>query len=190
MKQDDALLKIKNKVVNCQKCSLYKTRKIPVIGQGNHDADIMFIGEAPGANEDKTGFPFCGRAGEIIDQLLLSIGLNRKEIYIANILKCRPPANRNPEKNEIDACSPYLEKQIKIIQPKLICTMGNFATAFIFKKYGLVDKIQGISKLHGQLQQTDKITILPLYHPAVATYNANMFDVLKNDFQQIKKFKI
>lgn len=189
MERDKELKKIKNEVVICKKCPLYQKRILPVIGQGDHNADIIFIGEAPGANEDKTGFPFCGRAGEILDQLLSSIGLKREEVYIANILKCRPPANRNPEKTEIEACSPYLERQIKIIQPKLICTMGNFATAFIFNKYGLKKKVQGISKLHGLLQQTNELTILPLYHPAVATYNANMLEVLKNDFQQIKKIK-
>jgi len=190
MKQSPQLKKIKDEVIACQKCPLYKTRNMPVIGQGNHEADIMFIGEAPGANEDRTGFPFCGRAGDILDSLLTSANLKREDIYIANILKCRPPANRNPEKNEIKACSPYLQKQIESIKPKLICTLGNFSTAFIFEQYGLSEKIQGIGKLHGLLHKTNGISIMPLYHPAVATYNANMIDVLKKDFQQIKTFNI
>jgi len=181
------LKKIKQEVVNCRKCPLHKTRTLPVVGQGNHWAKIIFIGEAPGFNEDKTGVPFCGQAGKVLDELLESAGLKREEIYIANVLKCRPPQNRNPLNEEIEACVPYLERQIKAIGPKIICPMGNYAVSFILKKYGLEDKIQGISKIHGEVFQADDLKIIPLYHPAVAVYNGNMKDVLKKDLLVLLK---
>jgi len=186
----EQLRKIKEEVLHCKKCPLYKTRKLPVIGQGNHQAKIMFIGEAPGASEDATGIPFCGAAGKILDELLNSIGMKRKEIYIANILKCRPPQNRNPQKEEIESCTPYLERQIKIIQPKIICTLGNYATAFILEKFGLKEKTQGISKIHGKKFTAENFLIIPLYHPAVATYNPLMKEVLLKDFEILKKHSL
>ena len=131
------LKKIKEEVVACQKCPLGKTRTLPVVGVGSHDAKIMFVGEAPGANEDATGVPFCGAAGKILDELLDSVGIKREEVYICNILKCRPPNNRDPQRDETDACVPYLEKQIQIIRPLVICTLGNHATVFMLKKFGL-----------------------------------------------------
>jgi len=190
----DPLRKIKEEVLACQKCPLYKERKrnkfFPVIGEGNHQAEIMFVGEAPGLNEAKTGRPFCGAAGKILDELLESVGLNRKEVYITNILKDRPPQNRDPKPEEVSACTPYLDKQIEIINPKVICTLGNFSTRYIFKKYGLEKEIQGISRIRGQIFESkslfSEIKIIPLYHPAVATYNANMKEVLKKDFNVLK----
>ncbi len=182
-KIDKRLKKIKEEVIECQKCPLSKSRTLPVIGRGNHQANIVFIGEGPGFNEDKTGVPFCGQAGNILDELFNSIKYQRKDAYVCNILKCRPPNNRNPEKNEIEACTPYLEKQVKIIQPKVIATMGNYATSFILEKYGLKDKIEGISRIHGKVFQTEGMKIIPLYHPAVAVYNANMKETLKKDFK-------
>ncbi len=185
--------KIKEEVVSCKKCPLSQKRNLPVIGEGSHEAKIIFVGEAPGANEDRTGRPFCGRAGKILNELLESIDLPRKNVYIANILKCRPPANRDPKKEEIEACTPYLERQIKIIKPKVICPLGRHAMGFLMKKYGLSEKIKGISKLHGQKFEINtlfgKITLVPLYHPAVATYNPNMKSVLEEDFQLLKEFK-
>jgi len=155
-------------IINCKRCELYKTRNNPVVGEGSDDADLLFIGEAPGSNEDKQGRPFVGRAGRILEELIDSIGLNRSDIYIANILKCRPPNNRNPTKNEIQTCAPYLEKQIDLINPSVILPMGSFATEFIFEKFNL--PFTKISKLHGKLfsKQTlyHQIRILPLYHPA------------------------
>jgi len=189
-KNDKALLEIKKQVIACQKCPLYKTRHLPVIGQGNHNADIMFVGEAPGKNEDLTGRPFCGRAGDVLSELLESIGLKREDVYIGNILKCRPPGNRNPLPNEIDACTPYLDKQIEIINPKVICCLGNFATGYILRKFGLENQIQGISKIRGKIFSADKRKIVPLYHPAVVAYNINMKDVLMEDFKTIKKIII
>ena len=177
-------------IINCKRCELYKTRNNPVVGEGSDDADLLFIGEAPGSNEDKQGRPFVGRAGRILEELIDSIGLNRSDIYIANILKCRPPNNRNPTKNEIQTCAPYLEKQIDLINPSVILPMGSFATEFIFEKFNL--PFTKISKLHGKLfsKQTlyHQIRILPLYHPAVATYNPNKKSVLLEDIKQVKPF--
>ncbi len=189
-KVEKELKKIKDEVLACEKCLLYKTRTYPVIGQGNHQAKIVFIGEAPGLSEDKTGRPFCGAAGKILDELLESVEIKKEEIYICNILKCRPPGNRNPKKEEIEACTLYLERQIEIIKPKVICTLGNYSTVYILGKYGLEDKIQGISKIHGQIFSADNFKIIPLYHPAVATYNPNMKEALKKDFEILKKYKI
>ncbi len=184
--------KLKAEILNCKKCDLWKTRTNPVIGEGSLDADIMFVGEAPGYNEDKEGKPFIGQAGKIFDELLNSINLKREEIFITNILKCRPLQNRNPTQEEIKACSDYLNKQIKIIKPKIICCLGNFATDFILKKFNLKKEIQGISKIHGKvftiltLNQSN-LKIIPLYHPAVATYNMNMLETLKKDFSILQK---
>ncbi len=177
-------------IQNCKKCDLHQTRKNPVVGEGSLNAKVMFVGEAPGFNEDKQGKPFVGRAGKILDELLESVNLKREEVYIANILKCRPPNNRNPTQEEIKSCAPYLNRQIEIIRPKIICCLGNFATDFIMKKFGLKDKVQGISKIHGEKFNVSTlngvIKIIPLYHPAVATYNSNMLGTLKKDFKKIK----
>ena len=190
LEKDKQLKQIKEKVIKCQKCSLCRTRNLPVIGQGNHQTEIMLIGEAPGASEDKTGRPFCGQSGRILDGLLNSVGFKREEVYICNILKCRPPTNRNPQKEEIEACVPYLERQIEIIRPKIIGSLGNYATVYLLEKYGLKNKIQGISKIHGQVFEAKAdfgpIKIIPLYHPAVVVYNKNMEEVLKNDFKILK----
>ncbi len=187
----EKMKKIRDEVAACRKCALCEFRRrnnyFPVIGQGNHCAKIMLVGEAPGTNEAKTGRPFCGAAGKILDELLESAGIKREEVYIGNILKDRPPGNRDPRPEEITACTPYLERQIEIINPKVIGALGNFSAAFLLEKYGLKDKIQGISKIHGRIFEAGaefcgKI-IVPLYHPAVAVYNANMKEILRSDFQ-------
>jgi len=189
---EQKLKKIKEEVISCRKCSLYKTRTCPVIGEGNHQTKIVFVGEGPGASEDRTGYPFCGAAGKILDELLNAVEIKREEVYICNILKCRPPGNRDPQKEEIEACVPYLEKQIEIIKPEVVCPLGRFAMEFLMEKFGLKDQIQGISKIHGKAFESrslfQKITLIPFYHPAVATYNANMKEVLKKDFQVLEKF--
>jgi len=149
--KDEELKKIKEEVLKCQKCSLYKNRNYPVIGKGDHQAKIMFIGEAPGAQEDKTGHPFCGAAGKVLDELLNSVGIKRKDVYISNLLKCRPPSNRDPEKGEIEACSSYIERQIKIIQPRIICPLGRYSMQFLMEKFGLKNEIQPIGKIHGKV---------------------------------------
>lgn len=177
----------------CKKDSLYKEGTHPVFGEGSLDAKIMLIGEAPGFNEALTGHPFCGAAGKILDELLDSIGLHRNEIYIANILKLRPPGNRNPLAKEIEIHALYLDKQIEIIKPKVLCVLGNYSTVYIMKKYGLQDEIYGISKIRGKIFTAKtlfgSVKIIPLYHPAVATYNMNMKVILKQDFQVLQNFK-
>ena len=179
-------------VRNCKKCSLYQTRANPVLGAGNMAADIIFIGEAPGRNEDLKGVPFVGAAGKVLDELLRSVSLEREDVYIANILKCRPPNNRNPKKEEILACTPYLDDQIRIIDPKIISTLGNFASNYIMEKFTL--PTGSIGKIHGRIFETSTLTsrvnIFPLYHPAVAVYNPNMKNQLKEDFKVLKQILV
>ena len=181
------LKELRDNVLKCHRCDLVKTKKKYVFGEGNSNADIMFIGEAPGASEDMDGIPFVGRAGKILDELLASVNIGRDSIFICNILKCRPPGNRNPTPHEIEACTPFLNAQIELIKPKIICPLGNFATAYILRRYNMKDKIDGISRLHGkQFKFTGlygSIEIIPLYHPAVATYSPEMKNVLLKDFK-------
>ncbi|MCX6737403.1 MAG: uracil-DNA glycosylase [Candidatus Parcubacteria bacterium] len=190
---DQLLLAIKEEVIKCQKCELYKTRILPVIGQGSHNAKIMLIGEAPGANEDRTGVPFCGRAGQVLDLLLASAGIKRDDVYVANILKDRPPQNREPMVEEITACTPYLLRQIAAIEPKIIATLGNYSAHFMLEQFQVAESHLGISQLRGRKfivnDPSSKKTyiIIPLYHPAVAVYNSLMLDDLKKDFQMLKE---
>ncbi len=187
----DSLEKIKKEVVSCKKCKLYKDRHTPVVGAGNPEARIMFVGEAPGANEDRTGVPFCGAAGKILDELLMSASIRREDVYITNILKCRPPQNRNPQEEEIKSCTPYLQRQISIIKPQLICCLGNFATQYIMGKYGFKKEVSGITRIHGKVFLYNSIfgslKIIPFYHPAAATYNANLKSILLSDFKVLKE---
>ena len=191
------LRKIKDEVINCKKCPLYEERInggfYPVIGEGNHQAKIMFVGEAPGLQEAKTGRPFCGAAGRILDELLGSVSIKRENVYITNILKDRPPKNRDPQKEEIKVCVPYLERQIELIKPVVICSLGRYAMEFLMGKFGLGGVIEPISKIHGKVFEakilSQSIKIIPFYHPAVATYNPNMKEVLQKDFQVLKEFK-
>jgi len=193
-RKEEELKKIKNEVLSCKKCSLYKERVenrfFPVIGEGNHQAKVMFVGEAPGLQEAKTGRPFCGAAGKILDELLELVGIKREEVYIANLLKCRPPENRDPLPEESKACTPYLERQIEMIKPEVICPLGRHSMNFLMEKFGLGDRIEGISKIHGRLFKNkglfQDIAIVPFYHPAVAVYNPNMKKVLKEDFKILK----
>lgn len=181
--------RIEKSVEACKRCELWQTRTNPVAGEGSLSARILFVGEAPGYYEDLQGIPFVGKAGKVLDELLASIGLQRSEVYIANVLKCRPPKNRNPATEEIRACTPYLNTQMEIIQPEIIATLGNFSLAYIFDKFGLPkDKI---SKIHGKVFTVSTIAgvkkIIPLYHPAVATYNPGMMETLLADFKVLAK---
>lgn len=193
-RQEEELGKIKKEVLNCKKCPLYKERVgnklYPVIGEGNHRAKIMFVGEAPGLQEAKTGRPFCGAAGKILDELLESANIKREEVYITNILKDRPPGNRDPQPEEIKSCTPYLERQIEMIKPEIICPLGRHSMNFLMEKFGLGNQIEGISRIHGRSFKTKNlfqdITIIPFYHPAVATYNPNMKGILEKDFEILK----
>ena len=193
MTKTSKLKKIKDQVWNLKKSPLYKYRMennyYPVLGQGSHDAKVIFIGEAPGRNEAETGQPFCGASGKILDQLLAHIKLDRKKVYVTNIVKDRPPNNRDPKPEEIKLYTPFLLAQINIIQPKVIATLGRFSMAFILEQFGLEDKLQVISKLHGQIfdVKTDygSVKIIPLYHPAVAIYNRNQLPTLMADFKTL-----
>ena len=167
----------------CTRCPLHQTRTTVVFGSGNANADLMFIGEAPGANEDKQGIPFVGQAGKLLDKLLGEIGLERRQVFVVNTVKCRPPGNRDPHPNEIEACNEYLRAQVELIEPNVICTLGNFATKL------LRDDSTGISRLHGQAEirliGNRAIRLYPLYHPAAALYTPSTLDLLRADFHRI-----
>lgn len=167
----------------CTKCPLSETRQTVVFGAGNADAELMFVGEAPGANEDRGGLPFIGQAGRLLDRLLQEVGLERSDVFIANVLKCRPPGNRDPRPAEIETCRDYLHRQVELIEPKVICTLGNFSTKL------LRDDPTGISRVHGraevQVLGRRAVTLLPIYHPAAALYTPSMLDTLRADFEQL-----
>jgi uracil-DNA glycosylase len=184
-KKEKELENLKKEVLACRKCILCKKRSAPVFGQGSSKAKIMFVGEAPGAKEDATGVPFCGRSGKFLDELLKSADIDREKVYICNIIKCRPPQNRDPEEREIKACSRYIESQIEILSPKVICPLGRYSMRFIMEMFGFPSDV--ISKTHGRVFKGKK-TVIPFYHPAVAIYNPNMRDVLKKDFKILKKY--
>lgn len=189
------LRKIRDEILNLTSSPLYKYRKknkyFPVIGEGNHFAKIIFIGEAPGQREAETGRPFCGAAGKILDELLVSIGLKREDVYITNVVKDRPPNNRDPEPLEIEIYSSFLDRQISIIKPKIIATLGRFSTKYILEKFNLPQKSESITNLHGKVIDAKvpfgKIKIIPLYHPAVALYSAGSRRVLEEDFKVLKE---
>ena len=189
MTLENKIIQLSKEIESCKKCKLYKTRNKVVIGEGSINSKILFIGEAPGANEDIQGKPFVGRAGKILDELLNSINITRNEIYITNILKCRPPKNRDPLKKEKQVCTNFLDKQIKLINPRIIVPMGNHAASFIFKKFGL--KYDKITNVHGEIYKintkSNLFIIIPAFHPAVSTYNPNTKKILFNDFKIIKK---
>jgi uracil-DNA glycosylase len=167
----------------CTRCPLHQTRTTVVFGSGNADADLMFIGEAPGANEDRMGLPFVGQAGKLLDKLLAEIGLDRKDVFVINTLKCRPPNNRDPFPNEIEACNDYLSQQVDLIEPTVICTLGNFSTKL------LRADSTGISRLHGREEVRiigpRAVRLYPLYHPAAALYTPSMLEALRADFHRI-----
>jgi uracil-DNA glycosylase len=167
----------------CTRCPLHQTRTTVVFGSGHADANLMFVGEAPGANEDKQGLPFVGQAGKLLTKLLNEIGLDRDEVFICNTVKCRPPNNRDPHPNEIESCSEYLRSQVELIQPTVICTLGNFSTKLL-----RADNT-GISRLHGQPEVRTigarAIRLYPLYHPAAALYTPSTLEVLRADFHRI-----
>ncbi len=167
----------------CERCPLGKTRVNFVFGVGNENADIVFVGEAPGFYEDQQGIPFVGPAGQFLDQLLASIGLERKDIYIANTLKCRPPDNRDPLPEELKTCTPYLFKQIEIIKPRIICTLGNHATKT------LLSTSAGITSLRGRKFRKDGYLYVPLYHPAAALHKPPLKSTLIDDFQRLRKWE-
>jgi len=168
---------------NCQLCKLAKLGRTQVVfGVGNPHASIMFVGEAPGFNEDQKGEPFVGAAGKLLNDLLASAGLSRDQIYIANVIKCRPPNNRDPEPDEVETCKPFLMQQIQMIRPKLVCTLGNWATQT------LLERKVGITKVKAQAFYMKDFVLFPLLHPAAALHQGNLLDTLKEDFKKLKEF--
>ncbi|MEM3700550.1 MAG: type-4 uracil-DNA glycosylase [Candidatus Bathyarchaeia archaeon] len=184
----DQLEIIAMEILDCKKCNLHKTRKNAVPGEGNPNAKIMFIGEAPGYWEDVQGRPFVGAAGKFLDTLLANLDFSRGDVFIANILKCRPPRNREPTPKEIQTCTPYLDRQILAIQPEFIVTLGNHSTAYIFSKASLF--LSSITQAHGKTYEASllnmRLTIFPTFHPAAALYSAKYKKELTNDFQKLK----
>jgi uracil-DNA glycosylase len=168
----------------CTRCrELAATRTTVVFGAGNADADLMFVGEAPGANEDLQGLPFVGAAGKLLETLLGEIGLSRADVFIANVLKCRPPGNRDPRPGEIENCTPYLIRQVELVEPRVICTLGNFATKL------LRNDPAGITRVHGRAEVctigAHTVRIFPVYHPAAALYTPRTLEALREDFHAL-----
>lgn len=174
MNADDLYARVRS----CTRCALSRTRTCAVPGEGPIDAEIMCIGEAPGANEDREGRPFVGAAGQFLSELLAAAGLRREDVYICNVLKCRPPGNRDPQPDEIDACRDYLDEQIDLIDPLVIITLGRFSMARYFRG-------QTISRIHGQPKETAGRYYVPMYHPAAALHQGSLREVMLNDFRQL-----
>jgi DNA polymerase len=179
----DDLVELFHEVKNCQRCPLHLTRTQVVFGSGNADADLMFVGEAPGFHEDQQGKPFVGAAGKLLEKLLDVIGMTREDVFIANVLKSRPPGNRDPELEEIEACKPFLTRQIELIEPRVICTLGNFSTKLLTRRQ------DGITRVHGRPQDHViaglPIRIYPIFHPAAGLRSTSMLETLREDFQRL-----
>lgn len=179
------LAALRREAEGCVRCALHESRSEVVFGAGDPDADLMFVGEAPGAEEDRTGLPFVGRSGGLLDELLEGIGISRQEIFIANVIKCRPPDNRDPSAVEIEECRPYLERQVELITPRIVCTLGNFATKL------LSGDPSGITKVHGEPRRVKvgscEVTLLPLFHPAAALRSPKYASELREDFARIPR---
>lgn len=190
-----ALKQIKDELLDFKKSPLYKYRTenkyFPVIGEGSHFASIMFVGEAPGRNEAEKGRPFCGASGKLLDELLKSAGLAREEVYITNIVKDRPPENRDPTPEEKELYSPFLDRQITIIKPKVIAALGRHSMEYIMRHFGLESKLEPISQAHGKNFEAKAsygpVSVVALYHPAVAIYNRNQKETLVHDFKIMKR---
>ncbi len=176
----DSLEKISSEVLVCTKCRLSETRKNAVPGEGSKNTRVVFVGEAPGEQEDIQGRPFVGAAGKLLTELLASVGLRREDVYIMNIVKCRPPNNRPPRKDEATACRPYLDRQITLIQPKVICPMGNSAI------HAFVDSDESVAGLHGIPFEVGPVTYFPMYHPAAALYTLSLKTIMEEDFKKLR----
>ncbi len=190
----DQIKKIHGELLVLKDSPLYKYRTenqyFPVIGEGSYDAKIMFVGEAPGRNEAKTGKPFCGAAGKILDELLASVGINRPDVYVTNIVKDRPQENRDPTPEEIKIYGPFLDRQIEIIKPKVIATLGRYAMGYVMKRFGLEAQLETIGEAHGKAYDAKvsygEIKIVTLYHPCAAIYNRKKLPMLVEDIQVLK----
>lgn len=180
---------IKNEILNCRKCGLYKTKTKYVPGEGNPQAGLVFVGEAPGREEDLQGRPFVGNAGKLLTEMLSKIGLSRGDVFICNVLKCRPPNNRDPLPEEVEACGQYLVRQIEVIKPDVIVCLGRFAAKFIFERFGI--QFTSISRVRGKIFEGEKwekkVRIVPLYHPAAILYRPQLKEEYENEFRRIGK---
>jgi uracil-DNA glycosylase family 4 len=179
----EQLVALFKEVSACTRCPLHETRAKTVFGAGNADAELMFVGEAPGAEEDRQGLPFVGRAGQLLNQLLEEIGLSREQVFIANVLKSRPPGNRDPQPLEIEACKPYLFEQVRLIEPKVLCTLGNFATKLLTGSPAGITKVRGTPQLHELGGRS--VILLPLLHPAAALRTPAMKEALRADLATV-----
>ena len=179
----DELVALYHDLSDCQKCPLAQERNTVVFGTGDADADLMFVGEAPGFHEDKQGKPFVGQAGKLLDKLLAEIGMDRGMCFIANVLKCRPPGNRDPQPAEIEACEGHLFRQIELIQPRVVCSLGNFATKLLSGRPEGITKVRGVPQLRelGSRQ----VLLYPIFHPAAALYTPAMLERLREDFRAL-----
>ena len=189
MYKKDSMNSIIEEVKGCQRCELWRYRQKPVVGEGSLDATIMLVAEAPGYNEDQQGRPFVGAAGKLLNEYLSSIGLSRDKVYITNVLKCRPSGNRDPRPDEIEACSPFLDQQIKIIKPRLIVTLGRHSASYILPKMGY--SFRGMAGVHGKIFRghlfNNAVTAIPTYHPAAALYNPEYKHAIEEDFRVIRR---
>jgi DNA polymerase len=179
----EELVALYKEVQACTKCPLHETRAKAVFGAGDANADLMFVGEAPGAEEDRQGLPFVGRAGQLLNQMLEGIGLSREEVFIANVLKSRPPGNRDPQPLEIEACRPYLFEQVRLIEPTVICTLGNFATKLLTGNPAGITRVRGTPQVHELGGRT--VVLLPIFHPAAALRTPAVKETLREDFATI-----
>jgi DNA polymerase len=179
----EELVELWRELADCQKCPLAGSRAQVVFGNGNANADLMFVGEAPGFHEDQQGKPFVGRAGKLLDELLEGIGLTREDCFVANVLMCRPPGNRDPEPLEIDACKGHLMKKIELIQPRVVCTLGNFATKLLSGRQDGISRVRGTPQVH---ELGDCVVFLyPIFHPAAALRTPAVREQLTSDFQKL-----
>ena len=179
----ERLIEVYRPASDCTRCPLSETRTKVVFGAGDADADLMFIGEGPGAEEDRQGLPFVGRAGQLLNKMLDTIGLARDDVFIANVVKCRPPGNRDPMPEEIDSCRPYLEAQVRLIEPRVICTLGNFSTKLLTGNRQGITRVRGAPQLHELGGRP--VFILPLFHPAAALRTPAVAETLRTDFEGI-----
>ena len=178
MNAEENLAQIAEQVTTCTACKLHSSRKHAVPGEGPVHADLIFIGEGPGFHENEQGRPFVGAAGKFLEELLGTIGLSREDVFIGNVIKCRPPGNRDPMLDEIEACTPYLERQIEVINPKVIITLGRFSMARYFPE-------AKISQIHGQPKEINGRLIVPMYHPAAALHQPSLRETVKSDFAKL-----
>ena len=179
----EELVALYKEVQRCERCPLHETRTRAVFGAGNADAGLMFVGEAPGAEEDRQGLPFVGRAGQLLNQMLAGIGLSREDVFIANVLKSRPPGNRDPQPLEIEACRPYLFEQVRLIEPNVVCTLGNFATKLLTGNPAGITRVRGTPQVHELGGRA--VFLLPLFHPAAALRTPAVKETLREDFATI-----